>query len=867
MSDLSERPGRLLLPALASPGSHALLIGTGSHPDGSALPSVPAVAGTLTDLGQLLVERCGLDEQNLVVVRDPADSMELGLTLADQAEQAEDVLFVYYVGHGLVSPGGGLHLATRYTDRRANRLSHTALAYAGVRDCLLSSPARSIVVVLDCCYSGRVIGTLGPAADEGTEGAGTDGEAAQLARVHGAYVLTSTGGEERALAPPGQPHTALSGELIALLREGEPDAPAYLTLRDLYRGLDRRLRARGFPRPSQQVSGWAEDLVLAPNPAYVPPQRRNGRKPASEASRQPPALSGVCPCPGLASFGAGDSQWYRGREPLTSALAERLGEQTAKTGPLFVLGPSGSGKSSLLRAGLLPALASGAVPVAGSRTWPHVLLTPSATPVRSLATALSAVTGGSCEELADRLTADPSALAAVVHGTMRARGGGAVTGARMVLLVDQFEELFTQCESESEREAFVRALCAAAASPAPGQEPSALMVLSVGSDFYDRCARIAELREALEGGQVVVGPMSVPELRAAIQQPADAVGLSLEPGPVELLLTDFGAVESTGADGTPADTAHDPDPDSTALPLLAHALLTTWERRDADGMTVDGYRSTGGIQGAVAATAERTVDRLDAEEQACVRDLMLRTVRLWSTDTSVLTLRPDAAQYRVAVSHDGPAPVGRRGRTLPGGPRQPRRHDVRPHLCPGRPHPDHGQQRRDGPPAGRPYAHQARDARHLGRNGLRDRRGHRRHIPGRRELRRDGPALGHRLRTAHRHAHRPHAGRYHGRLLPERKHPRVERQRHDPPLGPRRRPGEAPHLRRGGALRRPGPLAQTDAGRSPPHAVFVDIRRHKDRRSRPEAPLPGPDRPMTCLRTVTGAAPPSRKRCNCGRGQ
>ncbi|MCX4903119.1 AAA family ATPase [Streptomyces sp. NBC_00878] len=623
MSDLSERPGRLLLPALASPGSRALLIGTGSHPDGSGLPSVPAVASTLTDLGQLLVERCGLAERNLVVVRDPADSRELGLSLADQAEQAEDVLFVYYVGHGLVSPGGDLHLATRFTDRRANRLSHTAFAYAGVRDCLLSSPARSIVVVLDCCYSGRAIGTLGSAAEEGTQS-----DAAQLARVHGAYVLTSTGGEDRALAPPGQPHTAFSGELIRLLREGEPDAPAYLTLRHLYRGLDRRLRERGFPRPSQQVSDWAEDLVLAPNPAYVPPQRVNGHRPADDDSRQPHALSGVCPYPGLASFGAGNSQWYRGREALTSALAERLGERMERTGPLFVLGPSGSGKSSLLRAGLLPALVSGAVPVPGARTWPHVLLTPTATPVRSLATALSTVTGDSREGLAGRLTEDPSALAAVLRDTMRARGGGAVTGARMVLLVDQFEELFTQCESESEREAFVRALCTAAASPAPGQEPPSLVVLCVRSDFYDQCARIAELREALEGGQVVVGPMSVPELRAAIQQPAGAVGLALEPGFAE--------------------------PDASML-LAAEAFrqgLTT-EARGAL-LSAQGQRLAGvlpGHRGSVTSAAFSPDGKLLATAAAD------RTVRLWDVSTrrrvAVLT------GHRAAVASVASSPDGR----------------------------------------------------------------------------------------------------------------------------------------------------------------------------------------------------------------
>nr|ABW96535.1 hypothetical protein [Streptomyces spiroverticillatus] len=151
---------------LSAPGTRVLLIGTGTHGAASGLPPVPAVMGTLADLGQVLVERCGLAEENLRVIRDPANPTELGIAIAQEAERAEDVLWVYYVGHGLVNPAGELYLATVATDSRPGWVAYTALAYTAVRGSLLQTAARSIVVVLDCCFSGRAVDVLGSAEEQ-----------------------------------------------------------------------------------------------------------------------------------------------------------------------------------------------------------------------------------------------------------------------------------------------------------------------------------------------------------------------------------------------------------------------------------------------------------------------------------------------------------------------------------------------------------------------------------------------------------------------------------------------------------------------------------------------------------------------------
>jgi molecular chaperone DnaK len=244
-------------PRLTGPGVQVLLVGTGSY---DHLPDVPAVAQTVHDLGQALVDRCGVRTESLRTLLDPADAGAVGAALVEATRAATDVLLFYYVGHGLISPEGQLYLGTRTVDR-GPLLAWRGIPYDRVRAALLNTQARTTIVILDCCFSGRAVGTL-----SGTQDADT---AADLANVEGSYVLTAAAGNELALAPTGERHTAFTGELLHLLAEGDPDGGPHLTLNDVYRGLRRSLSARGLPQPHHRASATAADLILTANVAHA----------------------------------------------------------------------------------------------------------------------------------------------------------------------------------------------------------------------------------------------------------------------------------------------------------------------------------------------------------------------------------------------------------------------------------------------------------------------------------------------------------------------------------------------------------------------------------------------------------------------
>jgi WD40 repeat protein/transcriptional regulator with XRE-family HTH domain len=320
----------------------------------------------------------------------------------------------------------------------------------------------------------------------------------------------------------------------------------------------------------------------------------------------------LCPYPGLAAFGPQEARWFFGREQVTADLVARLDERLAGGGLLAVVAPSGAGKSSLLAAGLVPALAGGALP--GSREWPVVATTPGAHPLSTLVDRVVAVTGTDPAAGAE-VAGDPDRFAAFLTNTFACHGGdpAATSSPRVVLIVDQFEETFTECRQEEQRQAFITALCAAAESAA------VLVVLGIRADFYGSCLAYPALLTALQA-PVALGPMSAEQLRGIITGPAAAEGLDLEPGLVELLLRDLGVTGDRGAE----PTGYDPG----ALPLLAHALRATWHQRHDKTLTVAGYRSTGGIHQAVATTAERAYTRLDPPEQRIAQQLLLRLVQV-----------------------------------------------------------------------------------------------------------------------------------------------------------------------------------------------------------------------------------------------
>ncbi|GLW25044.1 hypothetical protein Mame01_50860 [Microbispora amethystogenes] len=315
------------------------------------------------------------------------------------------------------------------------------------------------------------------------------------------------------------------------------------------------------------------------------------------------------PYRGLLTFEADHGPVFHGREQATAALVDKLAERLAAPSIALFTGASGVGKSSLLRAGLLPALARGLLPAPGSERWPHLLLTPTRAPLDELAVHLAAV--GRSDLLAVRHALEQGQAHMVVRQAVLAAGGEhGADGARAVIVVDQFEEVFTLAEETGQGRPFIAALAAAAGIPAgPGGSPPALVVIGVRGDFLDRCAAYPALVEAMTGGQSVLGPMNVSELRRAIVGPAAAAGLELEPGLTDLVLRDLGSGDGYGAG---------------ALPLLSQAMLATWENRDGDRLTIAGYGAGGGVGDAVRTRAEAVFTALDAEGQALTRRLFQR---------------------------------------------------------------------------------------------------------------------------------------------------------------------------------------------------------------------------------------------------
>ncbi|MDX3661617.1 hypothetical protein PV646_30305 [Streptomyces sp. ID05-26A] len=263
---------------------------------------------------------------------------------------------------------------------------------------------------------------------------------------------------------------------------------------------------------------------------------------ATAADEAPPEQDITSPYAGLTAFGQQDAERFFGRDRLIDRLTGLVAEERV----VVVVGASGAGKSSLLRAGLMPRL--------GERA---VLFTPGPRPAEECAKAVRDATGDT------------------------------------VLVVDQFEEIFTLCEDRDTRRRFVDALTAHR------------VVLGVRADFYGHCTDFPSLVEAMGRAQLTVGPMSTDELRAAIVQPARRIGHAVETALVAELVAN--CVEQAGA-----------------LPLLSHALLETWRRRKGNTLTLQGFRAAGGFEGALTRTAESVFAGLTERQQEVVRSLFLR---------------------------------------------------------------------------------------------------------------------------------------------------------------------------------------------------------------------------------------------------
>lgn len=293
----------------------------------------------------------------------------------------------------------------------------------------------------------------------------------------------------------------------------------------------------------------------------------------SESGRSAADLDDVGPYKGLAAFDAEDAAWFFGREQLVGELAARL----VGSGALAVLGASGSGKSSVVAAGLLPSLRAGLLP--GSGRWSQVWMRPGVAPMTSLRSSVGA-------------TADDPLGAAV---------GRLGEDDRLLLVVDQFEEVFTSCADEEERGEFLSLLARYAA-----ERPEAFaLIATLRSDFYGHLAPYPQLGEQFADNHVLVGPLTRAELQRVVQLPAQRAGIRIEAALVDELVD-----EAAGAPG--------------ALPLLSTALVELWQSRSEGWIRAEVYREGGGIRGAVARLAEASYAQLDDADQAAARRVLLR---------------------------------------------------------------------------------------------------------------------------------------------------------------------------------------------------------------------------------------------------
>ena len=319
----------------------------------------------------------------------------------------------------------------------------------------------------------------------------------------------------------------------------------------------------------------------------------------------------TCPYKGLAAFERDDSAYFFGRERLVGELAAR----TVQVGLLGVVGASGSGKSSVIGAGLLPSLGAGLLP--GSENWKQVAIRPGERPMNALRAALSSGAEDPIEAALEMLSPD----------------------GRLVLVVDQFEETFTLCAGEAERSDFVEALTGAAER----WPENVAVILAIRADYYGHCASYTDLAEALAANHVLVGPLTREELKRAIELPGRRAGLR---------------VESALADALVEEVSDEPG----GLPLLSTALVELWQTREDGWIRMEAHEQTGGVRGAVSRLAETSYEQLSPAEREAARRLFLRLVasgegetitrRRVELDEFDLARDPDAAAVLTHLTQD-----------------------------------------------------------------------------------------------------------------------------------------------------------------------------------------------------------------------
>lgn len=482
---------------------------------------------------------------------------------------------LYFAGHGLRRNLGGVtegFLATSDSDPRKNQWG---VSLRWLRELLQRSPVQQQMVWLDCCYSGELLNFA--EADLGTAGEGR------------------------------------TRFFIAAAREFEPaeeniQGQQGVFSQVLWEGLDPRRQPEGVVNNDRLIEYIDQTLKGTPQqPIWYNPNCEiilTGEREKVFV----PTPDGVCPYKGLRFFDVEDAPYFYGREALTQKLIERV--QVGKGNFLAVLGVSGSGKSSVLRAGLMYQLQQERR-LPGTEQWKIRIFTPGEQPLVSLATAFldEEVTdierAGQLKEAEEAIAQGATGLARLIRVSK---------SPRTVLIVDQFEEVFTVCQSQTERQQFISGLLDALKQTGD----KLCLIFAMRDDFLGKCAAYRELADLIQANLVMVMPMNAQELRLAIVEPAKKLGRKVEENLIDAILKDLGVeVEQQTR-----------EPEPGMLPLLSYTLEQLWQQQTLNWLKLDSYNQLGGVQKTLENLAEQAYKELSVEEQRLADQIFIKLTQL-----------------------------------------------------------------------------------------------------------------------------------------------------------------------------------------------------------------------------------------------
>ncbi|AWL42272.1 WD40 repeat domain-containing protein [Streptomyces sp. SM18] len=358
------------------------------------------------------------------------------------------------------------------------------------------------------------------------------------------------------------------------------------------------------------------------------------------------------PYRGLGAYGPDDAAFFYGRRDSVELVRQIVSRSAAGSQLSVVSGASGAGKSSLLQAGVIHRIRTdGLDGIPEAARWPCLVMTPTDDPFRELAQGIAQLRQDFSPDLAEQLARGPDVFASVArHLISRERSADDRTvtpaddGRRLLLVIDQFEQIFTLCTDQERRRRFISAIHAAVSTPmSPGRGAPVVAVLAVRADFEARCAEWAELSDAVQG-RLLLTSMTTRQLEMAITEPPKRLGVTVDRDLVARLLSEV--AESSRHAG--ASAAH---PGAGVLPLMSHALNEAWRQRvlrpgpPDRPLTLEDYQQTGGLESAVAQSAEAVYGRLDRHQQRVARALFLRLARAAPEggDTAAAAARADLA--------------------------------------------------------------------------------------------------------------------------------------------------------------------------------------------------------------------------------